>query len=172
MKPLLKITSVPIQLECRVQNDKANKYVPARLSVTRVKGDYMIRSKDIQLKIQSRPAALASKAAQNQQSEALSPQAINSARMPLPADTLRTNKELPLQDRQQEIASSELSIRIEIDHLRFEWKSQQKDLEFIPGSIEFRVTDYPKVIIEYLGGPIYVPASANPDYEPTVQVKA
>ena len=170
MKPLLKITSVPIQLECRVQNDKANKYVPARLSVTREKGDYLIQSKDIQLKIQSRPAALASKAAQNQQLASTAVTTTTLPQSPVVLENQSIKNEL-LRDGQFDSAASELSIRIEIDHLRFEWKSQQKDLEFIPGSIEFHVTDYPKVIIEYLGSPIYVPASANPDYEPAVQVK-
>ena len=39
-------------------------------------------------------------------------------------------------------------------------------LEFIPGSVEFIVHDRPRVEIEYVGDPIYVPPSANPNYEP------
>lgn len=41
-------------------------------------------------------------------------------------------------------------------------------LEFIPGSVELIVHDRPRVEIEYVGDPIYVPPSANPNYEPTI----
>ncbi len=39
-------------------------------------------------------------------------------------------------------------------------------LEFIPGSVELIVRDRPRVEIEYIGDPLYVPPSANPNYEP------
>ena len=39
-------------------------------------------------------------------------------------------------------------------------------LEFIPGSVEFIVHDRPRVEIEYIGDPLYVPPSANTNYEP------
>ena len=39
-------------------------------------------------------------------------------------------------------------------------------MEFIPGNVELIVRDRPRVEIEYIGGPIYVPPSANPNYEP------
>ncbi|MCL2053906.1 MAG: DUF6470 family protein [Oscillospiraceae bacterium] len=38
--------------------------------------------------------------------------------------------------------------------------------EFIPGKIEVVVTQMPKLEIEYTGGPIYFPRSADPNYEP------
>lgn len=37
------------------------------------------------------------------------------------------------------------------------------ELEFVPGSIEFTVTQKPAVNIEYVGSPIYVPRSADPN---------
>ncbi|MCL2055946.1 MAG: DUF6470 family protein [Oscillospiraceae bacterium] len=53
------------------------------------------------------------------------------------------------------------------DKLNFEWDIQTRPyLEFVPHSIEFNVTQYHEVIIEYLGDPIYVPPSANPNYTP------
>ena len=39
-------------------------------------------------------------------------------------------------------------------------------LEFVPGNIEFIVKEHPRVEIQYIGEPIYVPPSANPNYEP------
>ena len=58
-----------------------------------------------------------------------------------------------------------LSVRYEMDKLNFDWKLSQGDFEFIPGDIEFTVTQRPEVIIKYIGGPLYVPPSADPNYE-------
>ena len=44
-------------------------------------------------------------------------------------------------------------------------------LEFIPGDIEMNITQYPDVVIEYIGGPIYVPPSADPENQ-NIDVKA
>lgn len=38
-------------------------------------------------------------------------------------------------------------------------------LEYIPGGFTVHIKQYPKVIIEYLGTPMYVPPSASPDYK-------
>ena len=64
-----------------------------------------------------------------------------------------------------------MSIRYEMDKLNFDWKFSQGDFEFTPGDIEFTMTQRPEVIIKYIGGPIYVPPSSDPDYEP-VDVQA
>ena len=58
-----------------------------------------------------------------------------------------------------------------MDKLNFDWKFNQGDFEFTPGDIEFTMTQRPEVIIKYIGGPIYVPPSSDPNYEP-VDVKA
>lgn len=65
----------------------------------------------------------------------------------------------------------ELSIRYEMDKLNFDWKIGGGSFEFTPGDIELTVTQRPEVIIKYIGGPIYVPPSADPNYEP-VDVRA
>lgn len=39
-----------------------------------------------------------------------------------------------------------------------------QNLEFVPASIEFIVDQRPEVKIEYIGKPIYVPRSADPNY--------
>lgn len=44
--------------------------------------------------------------------------------------------------------------------------------EFIPGSIEFIVSQMPDLEIEYLGDPIYFPRSADPNYKGEVDVIA
>lgn len=60
-----------------------------------------------------------------------------------------------------------VSFDYQMDSLTFDWNVNTKpQLEYIPPSIEYSVTQYPEVIIEYIGEPIYVPARANPNYVP------
>lgn len=65
----------------------------------------------------------------------------------------------------------QMQIRYEMDKLNFDWKTGGQGFEFVPGDIEFSVTQRPEVIIKYVGGALYVPPSADPNYEP-VDVRA
>jgi len=65
----------------------------------------------------------------------------------------------------------EMNIRYEMDKLNFDWRVNQPKFEFTPGDIELSVTQQPDVIIKYVGGPLYVPPSSDPNYEP-VDVQA
>lgn len=47
-----------------------------------------------------------------------------------------------------------------MDKLNFDLRVDQGRVEFIPGSIEMTINQYPEVNIEYVGDPIYVPPSA------------
>ena len=60
----------------------------------------------------------------------------------------------------------EMHIRYEMDKLNFDWRVNQPQFEFTPGDIELSVTQQPDVIIKYIGGPLYVPPSSDPNYEP------
>lgn len=61
----------------------------------------------------------------------------------------------------------QLSMQYEMDKLSFDWRTSQKpEMEFTPASIEYHVKQYPKIEIEYVGKPVYVPPSASPDYVP------
>ena len=64
-----------------------------------------------------------------------------------------------------------VTIDYQMDKLNFDWKIQKGDFEFIPGDIEISITQYPDVLIEYVGSPLYVPPSADPNYVP-IDVKA
>ena len=59
-----------------------------------------------------------------------------------------------------------MSNRYEMDKLNFDWRMNQMQFTFVPGDIEFKVTQQPDVVIKYIGGPLYVPPSADPNYEP------
>lgn len=59
-----------------------------------------------------------------------------------------------------------LSIHYQMDKLNMDWDTGKvENYEFIPGKISLEVKQMPSVEIEYLGGPIYVPPSAGPDFQ-------
>lgn len=62
-----------------------------------------------------------------------------------------------------------LNIEYQMGEQDIDWDVHpESPLEFIPGSVEFIIHDRPRVEIEYIGDPIYVPPSANPNYEPPI----
>lgn len=73
---------------------------------------------------------------------------------------------LPTQGADITWDKGELNIRYEMDKMNFDWRNQRGDFEFTPGDIELSVTQMPDLIIKYVGGALYVPPSADPNYEP------
>lgn len=67
--------------------------------------------------------------------------------------------------------AGEMQIRYEMDKLNFDWKVDNASFEFVPADIEISIAQMPDVIIKYVGGPLYVPPSADPNYQP-VDVQA
>ena len=61
---------------------------------------------------------------------------------------------------------AEMTIHYEMDKLNFDWRMNQPQFKFTPGGTEVSVKQQPDVIIKYVGGPLYVPPSADPNYEP------
>jgi len=59
-----------------------------------------------------------------------------------------------------------MEIRYAMDKLNFDWKIDKGDFKFTPGDIEISVEQRPDVLIKYVGGPIYVPRSSDPNYRP------
>jgi len=73
-------------------------------------------------------------------------------------------KYVPDQPINMDWMPGELKIEYEMDKLNFDWKTTQNDFQFTPGNIEVIIEEHPRVVIEYVGDPIYVPPSANPNY--------
>lgn len=74
---------------------------------------------------------------------------------------------LPKENADITFDAGKLNIEYQMGSQEFDWDIHpESPLEFIPGSVEFIVRDRPRVEIEYIGDPIYVPPSANPNYEP------
>lgn len=78
---------------------------------------------------------------------------------------------LPTQGPEITWDKGELNIRYEMDKMNFDWRNQHGEFEFTPGDIQISVTQMPDIIIKYVGGALYVPPSADPDYQP-IDVKA
>lgn len=65
-----------------------------------------------------------------------------------------------------------LNINYEVGDVNIDWENaQMMPYEFTPGRVEISIAQMPRVEIEYLGGPIYVPPSADPNYQPALDAR-
>ncbi|MBD5129024.1 MAG: hypothetical protein HDT43_03740 [Ruminococcaceae bacterium] len=91
--------------------------------------------------------------------------ALNNARAGATVQTIMDF--LPKEGADVTFEAGKLNIEYQMGEQDIDWNIHPNSpLEFIPGSVEFIVHDRPRVEIEYIGDPIYVPPSANPNYEP------
>ena len=201
MKPLIEITTVPIQIEMKTTNAKLEyARATAEMEISREKNGLKIKSRPIKVNIDTfearnslsptlaryldqnaergKQAAYEATATYANQGQLLLETRIGEELVTKFAQDammkdVKTNVGIDfLPDPGPEITwdPGELSIRYEMDKLNFDWKMGEGSFEFTPGDIEFTVTQRPDVVIKYVGGPIYVPPSSDPNYEP-VDVK-
>ena len=201
MKPLIEITTVPIQIEMKTTYAKLE-YArgTAEMEITRDNGSLQIKSRPIKVNIDTYEARNSLKptiaryleqGSQKGQQAAYEATATYARQGQLMMETkigeelvtkfageammkdVKTNVGLDfLPDPGAEITwdPGEMNIRYEMDKLAIDWKLNEGSFEFTPGDIEFTIAQRPDVVIKYVGGPIYVPPSADPNYEP-VDVK-
>ncbi len=103
----------------------------------------------------------------NQLARGMSPSeiAINNARAGATVSTIM--EFLPKGGANITFDEGKLNIEYQMGEQDIDWDvTPQLPMEFIPGSVELIVRDRPRVEIEYVGDPIYVPPSANPNYKP------
>lgn len=103
----------------------------------------------------------------NQLARGMSPSeiAINNARAGATVSTIM--EFLPKGGANITFDEGKLNIEYQMGTQDIDWDiKSQLPMEFIPGSVELIVRDRPRVEIEYVGDPIYVPPSANPNYKP------
>ena len=201
MKPLIEITTVPIQIEMKTTNAKLE-YArgTAEMEVSRDKGGLQIKSRPIRVNIDTfearnsiTPTAVRSieQAAQKGRQAAYTATATIAHQVKLMMETKLGEEVITkfakdaykenIRDVGLDFLPSvppeitwdvgEMNIRYEMDKLNFDWKIGGGSFEFTPGDIEFTVTQRPEVLIKYVGGPIYVPPSSDPNYEP-IDIKA
>ena len=201
MKPLIEITTVPIQIEMKTTNARLE-YArgTAEMEISRNEGGLQIKSRPIRLNIDTFEArnSISPTLARSQEQNAdkgiqasYKATATYAQQGKLMMET-KLGEEVITQFSRQSLLEgvqdvgmkflpttgpeitwdpAEMNIRNEMDKLNFDWKIGGGSFEFIPGDIELTVTQRPEVIIKYIGGPIYVPPSADPNYEP-VDVRA
>lgn len=195
MERLIEIKTVPIELEMKVNHARLDyKRSTVDLEISRNQGGLQIRSKPIKVNIDTfearnsvSPTAMRSieQAAQRGQQKVYDTTATYARRgdllleakigeqlisqFAMESQQVNTDfamKWLPTTGPEITWDDAELNIRYEMDKLNFDWRMDQGNVEFIPGNIEFTVTQQPDVVIKYIGGPVYVPPSADPDYVP------
>ena len=201
MKPLIEITTVPIQIEMKTTNAKLE-YArgTVEMEISRDKGGLNIKSRPIRVNIDTFEArnsitpTLArslEQGAQKGQQAAYQATATYAQQGKLMMETKLGEEVITKFSRESLMKNvkdvgltflpstgpeitwdvGEMNIRYEMDKLNFDWKIGGGSFEFTPGDIEFTVTQRPEVLIKYVGGPIYVPPSSDPNYEP-IDIKA
>lgn len=195
MERLIEIKTVPIELEMKVNHARLDyKRSTVDLEISRDQGGLQIRSKPIKVNIDTfearnsvSPTAMRSieQAAQRGQQKVYDTTATYArrgdllleakigeqliSRFAMESQQVNTDfamKWLPTTGPDISWDGGELSIRYAMDKLNFDWRMDNGNVEFIPGNIEFTVTQQPDVIIKYIGEPVYVPPSADSDYVP------
>lgn len=200
MKPLIEITTVPIQIEMKTTNAKLE-YArgTAEMEISRDKKGLQIKSRPIRLNIdtfEARNSITPTVARSQEQNAQKGIQAAYKATATIAQEgylmmKTKLGEEVITQLSRQSLLEgvqdvgmqflpkvgpeitwdpAEMNIRYEMDKLAIDWKLNEGSFEFTPGDIEFTIAQRPDVVIKYIGGPIYVPPSSDPNYEP-VDVK-
>ncbi len=196
MEQLLKITTVPIQYELKVNNARLEYHSSkAELEISRNEGGLSIRSRPVKLNLDTfearnsivpTTARSVSQSAQKGKDAAYSATAqfaqegqlmlkakigedvlnsIFAQRNQMPSGDFTVGF-IPTSSADISYQAPDLTISYEMDKLNFDLKIANGNFEFIPGNIEVVITQQPDILIEYVGGPIYVPPSSDPNHEP------
>ena len=194
MEPLLRITTIPMAYKLNIINAKLEySSQKTELNITREKGRLNINSRPASLKIDTFearaslfPSPLQStyKAAEKGKAAAFEATArcAKEGRMMSLAkpgvnvnaqiDSIRNAKPtgqfmigfIPGAGPNIEWIEPSFSMEYQADRLNFDCRVLNGNIEFKPGKIEMEITQYPEVVIEYLGKPIYVPPSAMQEF--------
>ena len=173
MKPLIQITTIPIAYEVRTEKARYERHEgTAKLEISGSQnGKMQIKSQAIKLNLDTYEpgnAAFQTALGAGENGKLLLKGELN--------DNLNNAKIAQASSsagspQANQTNQADLTIWYEMDRMNFDMKVANGNFEFIPGNINIEITQYPDVQIEYVGGPIYVPPSADPNYE-SVDVKA
>lgn len=196
MRPLIEIQTIPIEIQMKTTNAHLEyARGTAQMEVSRDRRGLQIRSQPIRVNIdtfEARSSIVPTTAQSIQQGAAQGQRAAYEATAVLAQEgrmmmEAKIDQDVIPQLAQQKTVDQpaqlgiqflpevgpdiswtggEMSIRYEMDKLNFDWRMNQMQFTFVPGDIEFKVTQQPDVVIKYIGGPLYVPPSADTNYEP------
>ena len=189
METLLRITTVPMEYEMKIQNARLE-YSSSKsdLMVNRARGGLTMRNHPIRMQLDTfnarnsvcpttmesvkqsadkgKSAALEATAAYAKESAMLlDPKNSNALNQIFSQRAQQPTGEfglrfIPTTGPDIEWSDPDLSMQYQMDKLSFDIKVSNGNFEFIPGSIEMSITQMPDVNIEYIGTPLYVPPSA------------
>ncbi len=60
---------------------------------------------------------------------------------------------------------AQMDINYKPSDVNLDWQIKDSSISYKPGSVHMKIVQYADIDIKYLGGPMYVPPSADPDYE-------
>lgn len=202
MEPLLRITTIPMKYELKIQNAKLEyKYSRPEVDISRQEGGLYVKSQPTKLHVDSydarnsvcpttmesvRQSADKGKASayESTAESAKEGALLLDPNVPNPLDQIISQRSqmptgefglkfLPTTGPDIEWSDPDLTMKYQTDKLSFELKAAKGDFEFTPGNVEFLITQMPDVQIEYIGGPMYVPPSAADMFNHTqVDVRA
>lgn len=201
MYPLIEIKTVPIELQMKVTPAHLEySRGTAQVEIRRDQGGLSIRSQPIQVNIdtfEARNSVVPTTMRSIEQQAQRGNQSIYEATATIAREGKMMMEAKPGEDvipqlaRQQTLgqlsqvninfipttdaniswSGGDIQVQYQMDKLNFDWHMQDMSFTFVPSDIEISVTQQPDVIIKYVGGPLYVPPSSDPNYEP-LDVKA
>ena len=73
---------------------------------------------------------------------------------------------LPKERAEVSFEKGQLEIDYHMKDVSIDWDTQVKPMKYVPGRVDVSMSQRPRVDIEYVGPPLYVPMSKNPGYNP------
>lgn len=195
MEQLLRITRIPMKFELNISSARVERNSQkSQVDVNRVAGVFKMKSRPAQLLLNTKdardsisPSPVVSirqlaqnglQAAQNATSQYAmegrellnakpGDQTLNqifSQRVAQPTGEFEMAF-LPSVGPDIQYVEPDLQLQYQADKLQFDVRVSKGDLQFIPGDVSLEVTQWPDMIIEYMGKPMYVPPSAASRFE-------
>lgn len=194
MQQLLEITTIPIKWELEVEHarlEMQNNWVPD-MDTTRTPGRLNIDTQNISLRLDtsaareslgrlSGPALVRQAAAQGRRQvlDGMGQTARDGTALARVEDGV-TIAQLVRQKLMEQPGSytmflpsagpeiswdpARLDLEYQTGSVNTQWEQMRNVLNYVPGSVRFKILQHPRVEIRYLGKPFYFPPSASPDY--------
>jgi len=182
MDQLLEIHSVPIVIKYNVNREPVEKDMTANVEVSKNDNDNVVsmKSQSIQVNLdsmrnESGKGDTDEYTASDGRSDEYSANAIFTDNGEISVDyqkILNQTSRHKVSAPKSDINLDQLNVQYEMDKVNFNFKMADSKVEFTPADLEFTIEQRPEVVVKYIGGPIYVPPSSDPNYEPEVDVKA
>lgn len=178
MEQLLEIKTVPIIIKCSVNREPVEKKdLTADVEISKNDDGFVMRCRSISVDMDSYANTdTFNRGNYNQQERSYNADAVFNRDGEISVDY----KKILNQTAQHKVSNfpkgdfniEDIHVQYEMDKANIDRKISEAAICFTPANLEITVEQRPEVIIKYIGGPIYVPPSSDPDYEPEIDVKA